>query len=85
MMMDHPIMVTMQAFTVPDRLGQASMIAAKSGVHRDVPPGALVGGYPAMEAALWRRVVALLPKLPDVLRRLRRAEKAISRLEREGE
>ena len=63
------------------RIGSGAMIAAKSGVHRDVPAGALVGGYPAMEAPVWRRVVAALPMLPDILRRLRRAEKGIAKIE----
>jgi UDP-3-O-[3-hydroxymyristoyl] glucosamine N-acyltransferase len=56
-------------------IGDGAQIAAKSGVHQDIPPAAVFAGYPAVEARLWRRVHASLPRLPGVLRRLRRLER----------
>ena len=56
------------------RIGAGARIGAKSGVHRDVPPGAVVMGYPELEISVYRRVMAALPRLPRLLRRVRRLE-----------
>ena len=58
-------------------VGDRAQVAAKSGVHGDVPAGAVYGGYPATEVRVWRRASAALLRLPEVLRRLRRAERAL--------
>jgi UDP-3-O-[3-hydroxymyristoyl] glucosamine N-acyltransferase len=44
-------------------IGQGAQIAAQSGVHRDVAPGEIVGGYPAVPILEWRRQAALLRRL----------------------
>ena len=59
-------------------IGAGSMLAAKSGVHGDLVPGSIVGGYPHMEISLWRRVAGTLTKLPELRRRVRRLEKAVA-------
>jgi UDP-3-O-[3-hydroxymyristoyl] glucosamine N-acyltransferase len=58
-------------------IGDGAHIAAKSGIHGDVPARAEYGGYPAIEARLWRRVMASLTRLPDIFRRVRRVERAL--------
>lgn len=58
-------------------IGAGSMLAARSGVHGDLPAGSVVGGSPHMEIGLWRRVIASLAKLPEFRRRVRRLEKAL--------
>jgi len=58
-------------------VGAGARVAAQSGVPNDVPPGAEIGGYPAMDVALWRRVSAAVQKLPELLRRIRRLERAV--------
>jgi len=58
-------------------VGEGARIAAQSGVPNDVPAGAEIGGYPAMDARLWRRASAAIHKLPELLRRVRRLEKAV--------
>ncbi len=45
------------------RVGTGAKIAAQSGVHRDIPAGQAVGGYPALPIGEWRRQVALLKQL----------------------
>src|SRR5439155_1160200 len=59
------------------RIGDRAQVAAKSGVHGDVPAGAVYGGYPASEVRVWRRASAALLRLPEALRRLRRVERAL--------
>src|SRR5207247_49996 len=58
-------------------VGDGAQVAAKSGVHGDVPAGAVYGGYPATEVRVWRRASAALLRRPEVLRRLRRMERAL--------
>ena len=58
-------------------IGDGAQIAAQSGVPNDVPAGGIVGGYPASDIRVWRRVSAALPRLPELLRRVRRLESAL--------
>lgn len=57
-------------------IGDGAQIAAQSGVPNDVPAGGIVGGYPAVDIHIWRRMSAALPRLPELLRRVRRLETA---------
>ncbi|HSG00109.1 MAG TPA: UDP-3-O-(3-hydroxymyristoyl)glucosamine N-acyltransferase [Vicinamibacterales bacterium] len=56
-------------------VGDGVRIAARAGVIGDVASGQTVAGFPAVEAARWRRVAAALLRLPDILRRLRLLER----------
>jgi UDP-3-O-[3-hydroxymyristoyl] glucosamine N-acyltransferase len=58
-------------------IGDGARIAAKSGVIADVPPGAVVAGYPAVDRPRWLRGLAELYRFADRQRRLR-AEQAVS-------
>jgi UDP-3-O-[3-hydroxymyristoyl] glucosamine N-acyltransferase len=58
-------------------IGDGAQVAAQSGVHRDIPAGAVHGGYPAVDIRRWRRTTSALPRLPGLFRRLRRVEKAL--------
>jgi UDP-3-O-[3-hydroxymyristoyl] glucosamine N-acyltransferase len=62
-------------------VGKNTMVAAQSGIPHDVPANSLIAGYPAVDVASWRRYSAALPKLPDVLRRLRRLERLLAEKE----
>jgi UDP-3-O-[3-hydroxymyristoyl] glucosamine N-acyltransferase len=64
-------------------LGDGVQVAAQSGVGVDLPPGALVGGSPSMDAATYLKMSLTLPKLPELARRVRRLEKALE--DRSGE
>lgn len=59
------------------RIGAGARVAAQSGVPNDVADGAVIGGYPAMEVNLWRRVVAATRQLPELIRRVRRLERQL--------
>jgi len=59
-------------------IGDGARVAAQSGITNDLRSGVTVAGTPTIEASLWRRVVATLPRLPDLLRRVRALEKRLS-------
>lgn len=60
-------------------IGKNAMVAAQSGVPNNVSANTIVGGYPAVEITAWRRYSAVLPKLPEILKRLRRLEQALTK------
>jgi UDP-3-O-[3-hydroxymyristoyl] glucosamine N-acyltransferase len=60
------------------RIGDGVQIAAQTGVPSDVPAGSVVAGTPAMEIALWRRCMAVLRRLPEILSRLRAVEERLN-------
>lgn len=59
------------------RIGDRVRVVAQSGIPHDVGADATVGGTPAMEVRTWRRMAALLPRLPELARRIRALEKRI--------
>ncbi|OIO02341.1 MAG: UDP-3-O-(3-hydroxymyristoyl)glucosamine N-acyltransferase [Desulfovibrionaceae bacterium CG1_02_65_16] len=65
-------------------LGDGVQVAAQSGVGHDLPSGAIAGGSPSMDAATFLRVGLSLPKLPELMRRVRRLEKALEAAEKES-
>jgi len=60
-------------------IGDGAQVIAQSGIPSSVAAGKVVGGYPAMEAALWRRTSAAILRLPELLRRVRRLERLFER------
>ncbi len=51
-------------------VGARSVLAARAGVLQDLGDGAAVAGFPAMPLPAWRRLVAILRRLPGTWRRL---------------
>lgn len=47
------------------RVGARAVLATRTGVVADVGEGEAVAGFPAMPLATWRRLVAVLRRLPD--------------------
>ena len=52
-------------------VGDGAIATAQSGIPGDVAPGKVVSGYPAIENRQWLRSVALVNRLPELLRSLR--------------
>jgi len=59
------------------RIGDGVQVAAQSGVPSDVAAATVIAGTPAMEIALWRRCMAALRRLPEILSRLRAVEERV--------
>ena len=57
-------------------------MAAKSAVFEDLPAGAFVSGVPAIDHRRWRRVQALVKRLPELKKELSDLRTRIAALER---
>lgn len=55
-------------------IGEGAIVTPQSGVSNDVEPGKIVSGSPAVDHRDWLRYSAVLPKLPEIARAVRRAK-----------
>ena len=53
------------------RIGDGAIATAQAGI-RDVPPGAIVSGSPAIDNKLWLRCIAAYNRLPELVKLLRK-------------
>jgi UDP-3-O-[3-hydroxymyristoyl] glucosamine N-acyltransferase len=54
------------------KVGEAAIVTPQSGVANDVAAGTLVSGAPAVDHKLWLKYSAILPRLPEMARALRK-------------
>jgi UDP-3-O-[3-hydroxymyristoyl] glucosamine N-acyltransferase len=55
------------------KVGDDAIVTPQSGVANDIAAGALVSGAPAVDHKAWLKYSAILPRLPELVRALRRA------------
>jgi len=60
---------------------EGAIVYAQSGIGGDVAAGSIVSGSPAFEAGEWRRAITAFPRLPEILKTVRRLEKRVAELE----
>ncbi len=58
-------------------IGDGVQVAGASAVLQSVAAGTKVGGQPALELSIWRRAALLMPRLPELFRRLRKVERRL--------
>ena len=63
-------------------IGDGAMLGAQAGVSSDVPAGERRLGTPALPMGQTKRIMVAQKQLPDMVRRLRTAERRLERLER---
>jgi UDP-3-O-[3-hydroxymyristoyl] glucosamine N-acyltransferase len=56
------------------QIGDRVRVVAQSGIPHDLADDATVGGTPAVDVRIWRRMAAIVPRMPGVMRRLRAVE-----------
>jgi len=56
------------------KVGDNAIVTPQSGVAADIPAGALVSGAPAIDHKLWLKYSAILPRLPEIARAVRKKE-----------
>ena len=57
------------------KVGDDAIVTPQSGVAGDIPAGALVSGAPAVDHKAWLKYSAILPRLPEIARAVRKAAK----------
>jgi UDP-3-O-[3-hydroxymyristoyl] glucosamine N-acyltransferase len=57
------------------KVGENAIVTPQSGVANDIAAGALVSGSPAVDHKAWLKYSAILPRLPEIARAIRRTEK----------
>ena len=63
------------------RVGDQVMIAARTGVVRDVGSHEVVAGFPAMPHKAWLRSTGVMAKLPELRQQIRELERRLAELE----
>lgn len=66
------------------RIGDGVTIGPQSGVAKDIPAGQVVGGTPTVDYSTYLRTLSLMPRFPDLFKRLARVEKALEALNTAG-
>ncbi|KAM3098605.1 UDP-3-O-(3-hydroxymyristoyl)glucosamine N-acyltransferase [Phormidesmis sp. 146-12] len=59
------------------KMGDGSVASAKAGVHKDVPPGMTVSGYPAVEHKVYLKASAMYSRLYDMYQAIRQIQKQL--------
>jgi len=53
------------------KIGDGAIATAQTGIPNDVPAGAVVSGYPAIDNKLWLRCSAVFHRLPELMKAVR--------------
>lgn len=61
-------------------VGDQVMIAAQGGIHDSQPPGAKVGGTPAIPIRQWAKSSAVFAKLPELQKEVKKNSQALAEL-----
>ncbi|NJR50866.1 MAG: UDP-3-O-(3-hydroxymyristoyl)glucosamine N-acyltransferase [Leptolyngbyaceae cyanobacterium CSU_1_3] len=59
------------------KIGDGAIASAKAGVHKDVPPGVTVSGYPAVEHKVYLKASAMYSHLYDMYLAIRQIQKQL--------
>jgi UDP-3-O-[3-hydroxymyristoyl] glucosamine N-acyltransferase len=62
------------------RIGDNAVVGPQAGVARSVPEGRVVSGTPEMPHRLWLKVGQLLPRLPEIKRRVDQLEAMVKKI-----
>ena len=83
-MTGHHVMLAGRASIVNHcHVGDGCFVAAAGIVTNDVPDGAQVCGYPAIDKTKWSRIQMSQQKLPEMRRTLKKMERRLAALEQE--
>ena len=66
------------------KIGNSVTIGPQAGVTKSVPDAQIVSGFPAVPHRLWLKVSNIIPKLPDMKKKLRELEKRIEKMEKDS-
>jgi len=64
-------------------IGDNVIIAAKTGVTKNIPPNLMVAGIPHLDVKDWRKAWASIPHLYRFLKEIKKMKKRVKKLEAE--
>ncbi len=76
----HVIMAGQAGMSGHLHVGDHVIIGPQAGIAKSIPDGRTVSGSPEMPHRLWLRVTRLVPRLPDLFKRLSRLEKQVTEI-----
>jgi UDP-3-O-[3-hydroxymyristoyl] glucosamine N-acyltransferase len=79
---DHSILAGQAGVAQHVTIGNRVTVGGQAGVAKSVPDDQIVSGTPEMPHRLWLKVSNIIPKLPDMKKKIRELEKRIERLEK---
>ncbi len=56
------------------KIGDGAIATAKTGIHNDIEPGAIVSGIPAIHHKLFLKVSAVYRRLPEIHQTLKKLQ-----------
>lgn len=66
------------------RIGDGVTIGPQAGVAKDIPAGQTVGGTPTVDYSTYLRTLSLMPRFPELFKRLSKVEKELEALRASG-
>ena len=78
----HVIIAGQAGITGHVTVGDHVIVGSQAGVAKSIPDGTVVSGSPEMPHRLWLRVSNIVPKLPEMKKKIRELEKRIESMEK---
>jgi len=78
----HVVLAGQAGVTDHVSIGDQAILTAKSGTFRDIESKGVYGGIPSFPITNWRKYVTILPKLPDLARKIRDLEARLNAIEK---
>jgi UDP-3-O-[3-hydroxymyristoyl] glucosamine N-acyltransferase len=79
---NHAILAGQAGVAEHVTIGNGVTIGARAGVNKSIQDGQIVSGFPGMPHRLWLKASSIIPKLPDLKKKLRELEKRIEKMEK---
>lgn len=77
---DHAVLAGQVGVAGHITIGNHVTVGPQSGIAKSVPDGQIVSGSPEMPHKLWLRVIRIIPRLPEIKKRLAALEKKVASL-----
>ncbi len=77
----HVVLAGQVGVTGHLHIGDYVMAGGKTGISKSVPDGQVISGAPEMPHKLWLRVQRIIPRLPDIRKKVKSLERRVQRLE----
>jgi len=79
---NHAILAGQAGVAQHVTIGNGVTVGGQSGIGKSIPDGQIVSGTPGMPHRLWLRASHIIPKLPDMRRKMTELERRIEKLEK---